>query len=550
MSDNVTFQHSGLATPPTGTVIATDEHSGAQFQRVKLVGEDDSGTPRNLATTGEGHLEVAVHGPRLPFGSVHTESLTPIFQSDAVYGVNAQQQRATTSGSGTATAADSSFLCTTGTTIYSFGTIQSRKRLRYRAGQGAVGRFAGYFTTGVANSIQVIGFGHAEDGFYFGYNGTSFGILYGRRGVRETRTLTVTTGSTATNNYNVTLNGTVYNVTATNNGSTLRTAYEIASGTYAGWDAEAIGSTVVFVRNSVGTASGSYSLAQSGAGVPAAGTFAQTKAGAAATETWIPQASWNGDKMDGTGASGATMDPTKGNVYQIGIQYLGYGAITFAVEAAAENNNPDFVTVHTIKLPNTLTATSVGNPSFPFTMAAYSAGSTTDISVRCGSFGGFVEGVKVLHGPRFSYVNTLTTVGATNYQALFTIKNSLYYGGRSNQSVINLLSVSGALKHTQPAIFYLIKDGTLGGTPNFSSFGTGSCSLWDTSATTVSFSNNSQLLWTGHLGETGDIDHHFTNGTSQGELTLQPGEWITLACKASTGTPAYVTGGINTREDQ
>ena len=34
------------------------------------------------------------------------------------------------------------------------------------------------------------------------------------------------------------------------------------------------------------------------------------------------------------------------------------------------------------------------------------------------------------------------------------------------------------------------------------------------------------------------------------EFTLQPGEWITLAAKSLAGTPSYVTGTINTREDQ
>lgn len=547
MADNIAILDS---TSATRTLRAT-EASGIHHMHHVLEGVQDDGGLVAAAMTAEGHLEVALHSPRLPFGSIHTESLTPVFQSDAVYGINLQQERLTTNSSGTATASDSAFICTTGTTSGGFGVIQSRKRLRYRAGQGIVGRFAGLFTTGVANSTQVIGFGHAEDGFYFGYNGTSFGILYSKRGVRETRTLTITTASTATNNYVVTLDGTAYNVTATNNGSTARTAYEISQGTFTGWQAEAVGSTVVFLKDSVGSASGSYSLAQTGAGTPAAGSFAQTKAGAAATEQWVAQSSWNGDKMDGTGPSGFTLDPTKGNVYQIGIQYLGFGDITFDIEVAPTNgNNANFVTVHTLRLPNTLTATSIGNPSFPFTMAAYSSGSTTDLSVKVGSFAGFIEGPKVLHGPRFSYVNTLTTVGATNYQALFTIKNGLTYGGRSNQSVINLLTVSGALKHTQPAIFYLIKNGTLGGNPNFVSYGTGSCSNWDTAATTVTFTDNSQILWTGHLGETGDIDHHFTNGISQGEITIQPGEWVTLACKASTGTPSYVTGSINTREDQ
>lgn len=34
------------------------------------------------------------------------------------------------------------------------------------------------------------------------------------------------------------------------------------------------------------------------------------------------------------------------------------------------------------------------------------------------------------------------------------------------------------------------------------------------------------------------------------EVTLQPGEWVTLAAKATTGSPSYVTGSLNTREDQ
>jgi len=546
MANNINI----LDASAVSKTLKTTDYAGTHTPHHAIEGTQDNGDLIAAAMTAEGHLEVAIHGPRNPFGSIHAERLTPVFQSDAVYGINQQQVRTTTNSSGTATASDSAFVCTTGTTVGGFGTIQSRKRLRYRAGQGAVGRFAGFFTSGVASSIQVMGFGHAEDGFYFGYNGTSFGILYSKRGVREVRTLTVTTASTATNNYNVELNGTTYNVTATNNGSTTKTAWEIAQGTFTGWEAQAVGATVVFIRNSAAVTSGAFSLGQSGAGTPAAGSYVQTKVGAAATDTWTAQSSWNGDKLDGTGPSGVTIDPTKGNVYEIGIQYLGFGAIVFKIEIAPSGNNPDFVVVHTLPLPNTLTATSVGNPSFPFTMAAYSAGSSTDISVKAGSFAGFIEGEKVLHGPRFSYVNTLTTVGSSNYQSLFTIRNELYYGGRSNQSVINLLSVSGALKHTQPCIFYLIKNGTLAGTPSFASFGTGSCSTWDTAATTVTFADNSQILWTGHLGETGDIDHHFTNGSSQGEITLQPGEWVTLAAKASTGTPAYVTGSINTREDQ
>jgi len=101
-------------------------------------------------------------------------------------------------------------------------------------------------------------------------------------------------------------------------------------------------------------------------------------------------------------------------------------------------------------------------------------------------------------------------------------------------------------------IYYLIKNGSLVGNPNFAAISTNSCSLQDTSATTVTYTTGDQLLWTGHLGDTGELDHHFGGASdlNMEEITLQPGEWITLAARSVTGTPSYVTGTINTREDQ
>lgn len=518
------------------------------FKNSVIQGTNDSGDRVDIPVTAEGHVEVALHAPRLPFSSVHTENILPIFQTDAVYGLNAGQVTSGSSGTGTATASNGMFVCSTGTTIYSQGYIQGRKRLRYRAGQGLVGRFAGYFTTGVANSYQVIGFGHAEDGVFFGYKNATFGIIHNVRGVREVQTLTVTTGATSSSNCTITLDGTANTVALTNASNIQRTVWEIANGTYSGWKAyPASSTTVVFVSDSVGNKSGTMSFSAGTTG--AAATIAETVAGAAVTETFIPQSSWNGDKLDGTGASGVTLDPTKGNVYQIGIQYLGFGAIEFKVEVAgASQNNSDFVTVHTIKNPNTLTAPIFGNPSFPFSMATYSAGSTTNIEVKCASFAGFIEGQKQLHGNRFSYYNQLTTVGAVNYQALFTVLNSRYYKGRVNQAVINIQSISGALKHTSPTIFYLIRNGSLNGNPSFSQYATDSVSMVDNSATTVTFSTNDQIIWSGHLGDTGQLDHSFSDALD--ELTIQPGEWVTLAARAVTGSPSYVTGSLNTREDQ
>jgi len=463
---------------------------------VTILGQNDAGYPVPFSSTGEGHLEVAVHSPRLPFGSVHTESLTPIFQVDSVYGINASEIITTTgraiagANSATTSGANNLFSVSTGTTSYSFATLQTRKRLRYRAGQGIVGRFTALFPARADSSYLIAGVGTSEAGFYFGYahlvaaglTSQEFGIFYVTGGVRAIRTLTVSAHTATSGNVSIVLNSaTGVDIAIDSGDSITAVANKIAAGTYTGWKAEARGSTVVFLADAATPKAGTYTA--TGAGVTA--SFATTLEGVTSTDTFIPQSTWNGDKLDGTGASGVTLDPTKGNVFQIDIQYLGFGAIVFKVEVIPpDGNNVDFVIVHTIKIPNTQTAVSVTQPSFPFTMTAYSAGSTTDLSVKCASCSGFVEGQIRLTGPRssFSDVSTAVTTGA--YYTLFSIRNDLIHvhdiTERANQSIVNLLSFGGAHDDATPIIYFLLKNATLLGTPNWTSWSANSCIYIDT----------------------------------------------------------------------
>ena len=527
--------------------------------RLKAGLDNDQGA--FLSTTAEGHLEVAVHGPRMPFGEVHVEGAEPVFQLDAVYGLNSSDLILTTGNSNNLGAANSAqntgtdnlFKCSTGTTAYSFGSIESRRRLRYRSGQGNFIRFTFMFSTPAASSTLVVGAGTAETGFFFGYDGTSFGVLYSNGGVREIQTLTVSTASTATNNYQVQLAGVTTNVTATNNGSTVKTAYEISKGTYPGWSAEAVGSTVVFVANSAGNKSGTFSLGQTGAGTPAAGSFAETLAGVASDDTWVPQASWNGDKLDGTGASGVTINPQKLNVGQIDFQYLGAGAVVMKVEVNPSGNNPDFVTVHTFDFPNQRTTPTMRQPCFPFTMAAYSAGSTTNVWAASASVAGFIAGKRVNSGPRMTFFReTNGFVGSTaaTYYPLFTIRNSLTHShngttAKANQAVFYLISISASHDDATPVTFYLIRNATLDGVPNFAAYDATSVIDYDTAATTCTFTNNSQVQFAYALGQNSGGAFGFSD-----TISVQPGETITLAARAVTGTATYVNVSLNTREDQ
>lgn len=522
-----------------------------------LYGTDDAGEQLPIPTTPEGHLEVAVHAPRLPFGSLHAEGLSVVFQTDGVYGINPSEVNQTTglsydpgptpgTSSGSNAGSGNLLTCSTGTTAYSFATMQSRRRLRYRPGQGLVGRFAGFFSTPAPNSIVVAGFGTAESGVYFGYNGTAFGILHSTGGVREIQTFTVTNRTTTGGTATFRLNGLDYTVTLATAADTTATANNIAAQTFPGWNVEARGATVIFVANSVGNKSGTFSITL-GTAVGTAGSFAETLAGVAATDTWIPQNTWNGDKLDGTGASGVTANWQKGNVFQIGIQYLGFGAITFFVEVCKEGNNPDFIAVHTILFPNNRTTITLSQPAFPFTMAAYSAGSTTDVSVSVGSFAGFIEGEVALTGPRMSYFNTAGVTSSTSaYIPIFSVRNDYVFAGRPNQSVVRLLSVGGATKSTNGITsFVLIRNATLAGTPNWSAFSSAySTTYWDTAATAATFSGNEQVIWTGTT--TGDGQFAFA---FEDPILLQPGETLSLCVRSVTGTATCI-GQLNTREDQ
>ena len=536
----------GSQSPLTSALNSTVQpDSDALVTRSVLMGSVENGTLINVPVTAEGHIEVAVHGPRNPFGSIHVENLTPIFQADGVYGINDQLIRVTTGLGGTAGESDSQFVLQTNTSVGGNSTLQSRKRLRYRPGQGCVGRFTAKFTSGVANSAQVAGLGHSEDGLYFGYSGQNFGVLHAYAGVREVQTLSLSAAAGTAGNVTVVLNNVPFTVPVSNSANGFRTAYEISTGTYAGWTAESIGSGVVFLAGSAGDKTSPFLF--SGGATSSAGTFTETRSGVTQTENWTPQTQWNGDKLDGQGYSSVLLDTSKGNVYQIGYQYLGYGALSFQMEGAADGNNPDWITLHTIRYPNTNTAPSFRNPSFPFTASAYSLGSTTNLTLNTASFAGFIEGQKVLNGPQFTYSETSTTVTSAAFKALFTVKNRLTFKHKSNQCVVNVLSINGAIKSNQPVTIYIFKNASLAGSPNFQSYSANSCTAYDNSATTVTIADNDQELFSFSLADTGQSSIDLFNLG----IEIQPGDSITLAARASAGaTVNFVSASINTREDQ
>lgn len=210
------------------------------------------------------------------------------------------------------------------------------------------------------------------------------------------------------------------------------------------------------------------------------------------TSVPVTQANWD-DPMDGTGASGMTLDHTKINVFEIQFQYLGAGAITLLIE---DDSTGQFVKAHTVLYANKNITPSAFNPNFHHTMWVDNGVTTSNVIVKSSSYGFFVEGKTDLintHQPQFGTGNREKTT-VTTAVPIFTIRNKSNYVSKSNfiDIVLERFSVSiEASSANNLGELIVIKNGTLGGTPSFSDINTTNSVIEiDESATSISGGQN------------------------------------------------------------
>ena len=354
------------------------------------------------------------------FGQILTSELTPVLQA-YLERANDTRYWATFSGLGSSiSVADGLATLSISTTAFSYYSLQTKKQVEYEPGQGVTARFTAAFdANAVANSTQLVGPYHAEDGLAFGYDGTAFGVLhrYGRK--LEIQALTVTGAAGGSENATITIDGQGHTVPLTA-GTVQHNAYEIAefgSG-YAGTDTVAwvtfqLDDTVYFLRQASGDATGSMTFSSG----TATGTFAETQAGADGTNNWTAQASWNIDPMDGTGPSGMTLDPSKINVYETRFGWLGVAGLEYCV---FDENSYKFWPVHFIPWANTASATrtTLSDPRLPIGYSVASLGSTTALSISGASCMAATHGQPQLLGEQFSESSITASVGTTELPLL------------------------------------------------------------------------------------------------------------------------------------
>lgn len=415
----------------------------------------------------DGTSNVSIKGPMTNFGEVAVAQPTPVAQGDFVYNVNDRIFNTDTIGGATIASGSGMAEVNSGTNSNGCGTIRLRRGLKYKPGQGSLVRATAIFGTPVANNKQLVGAGNDECGYYFGYSGTNFGIIHDEKGSREIRQLTIEQ-PIATTTATITLNGNSLVVPVTGGNDLSQIAYQISLADYSGvgdgWLADAIGESVYFSsQRSAAGKTGAYTAA----GTASLGTFAQTQAGEDLTTTFITQSSWNMDTMDGNGPSGMALDKTKGNVYQIGFQYLGFGNAQFAIEDSATG----FLTkVHELRLDNARTDVVLKNPNISPLIQSLNDGSTTNVTLKSASMAAFTEGKIRKLDPKFAKVLTFATDTDNDFndQPILAIKSNEVFNGRSCFGEFDLLAVTVSNESTSKTLsFGVFQDVEIGGEVNF-----------------------------------------------------------------------------------
>lgn len=475
---------------------------------------------------GLGETGGVINGPLSAFGEVATVQPVPTTSTDFIYGLNLSQVFTRQYTGGTVSTLNGDVVVSSSTTSGAYARCVLLPSITYHPGQGTLIRGTARFSAPQTNTRQLFGMTSLTGGYQFGYVGTTFGILHIQSAVVEVQTLTVTVAPAAPGNVTITLDaGAPVNVAVTASGSTNVTAYEISRGDFSqvsgGWTAVSSNNVVYFTRRIAGPA-GASTFNAGATGTTA--TFAILTTGVAPTETFIPQTEWNVDKA-------TWLDQTKGNVFQIRFQYLGYGNAFFSIENPTTGR---FEPVHMIQNANTRTSTVMRNPNGLLLWEAQNNGSGTGVTIRGASAAAFLEGALQYYGQeRATYATR--TIGAATETPVLSIRTANVDANIFSTKQLFPLRVSAAADGTKIVTINIYKNAGLTAA-QFTPVNTGSIALKDSSATAFS-TTGATLVYSFQLSKTGQD----TQDLRQFNTFLSLAESLTVTAVSANGSDVSIS---------
>ena len=461
------------------------------------------------------------------FGETNVAKLSPVIQLQFPYSINTNNIIQFNNGSGTITNSNSQANLTSGSTQLSDAAIASQDFITYQPGMGALARFTSGFTTGnsTMGTFQQIGIGNQEDGFFFSYTNNDINILIRKGGLRTQYSLVITTGATSIGNIILTLNGNSQNIPVTIS-DINNNASEIGNFDFPFYNNTSNGNTVNIIAERTGSQSGAFTFNANGTGMVA--TLTQKVLGVTESIVSINRSEWNKDKCDGTDFL-PLIDWSKGNVFQIKYQWLGYGFVSFYLE---NPNTGNITLVHEYKYPNTNTTPSISNPSLQFLANVANALTTNNISMFIGSVGCFIEGDYPSVGGTFG--NNVAkfyskSVGNTNFNNVVTFRSPPYFKSKSNRAVVGISRIT--ITVSTATNIEVIRNATLTGNTTWTTLDSNILLESSQSTSTVT---GGEIIYL----ERGEKQDRFTIEPLKTQyfiIKIYPCDIITIAAKADTG---------------
>jgi hypothetical protein len=179
------------------------------------------------------------------------------------------------------------------------------------------------------------------------------------------------------------------------------------------------------------------------------------------SETKVSQTDWNIDKLDGTGVSGITLNPSKAQILWMDIEWLGLGTVRMGFVIDGK-----FIHCHSFHHANLIESTYITTASLPVRYEIANTGITTSVSNLkqvCSSViseGGYnLNGIQQAVGIPVTTPRTLTTAGTFYPIISLRLKTS-----PNNLDAIVILTALSAMPIATGAYNWQIRaSGTTGG---------------------------------------------------------------------------------------
>lgn len=318
---------------------------------------------------------------------------------------------------GAITFSNSQVVATTSAVANCLAAYYGIKHIRYRAGQALVLRFTTLLEANGADGIlEMIGVSANEDAWGIGYCNTQFGIIHGKASGARIAVASIT--QTA---------GTATVTTTANHGLTSGDMVSVRNTAQDGY---------IQVKRVTVTGLTTFTYTVETATVSPATAFSGKSIYCVKVDIQCYPISSAIDRLDGTGASGMTLDRTKGNVWELHVPYLGYGDITAFVMYQGHYHLFDIV-----EYANLNTVPSLSNPSLALTIYCENTTNNTARTVKCGSMFAGLSGTGTIDlGVRKSARNTKT--GISTETSILSIRNNRTFQGRLNHGRLKIASIS------------------------------------------------------------------------------------------------------------